>query len=468
LSELDQIVKFHFTQSIFDIILLSSFKAMLLFILVSELENRTLLDIVESTESSSSLNANTSSVDQEIVSDQAQANTTSSSANFVNVKISPPLIKLYHFMIFLLCSASLAYTAVKFGIVLVQMVSKDSNEQKMHGFYFSIICVELAFSCVLFVFSLLSVYFMKRLRATPIAQLLQTESGDKNKKVNLRRLISLSYPERFLISIAFVMLMISSVTNIIMPYYFGAIVDSALNYPDLSKMNYNILYLFLAFVLGSVAAGLRSCLFEMAGQRVVARLRRQVFEAIIKQDIKFFDTNRTGELTSRISSDTQVLQNSVTTNLSMLTRYLFQIIGSVIFMFILEASLTGLLLGVIPIVTLLTVAYGRYLRKLRKIFQDELATSNVTAEESISSARTVRSFAAETKVTKDYERNIEKSFRLGVKLAYAIGGFMAFIGLLSAAAISLIMWYGGKLVHDKKLSTGVLSSFLMYTLQVAM
>jgi ABC-type bacteriocin/lantibiotic exporter with double-glycine peptidase domain len=429
---------------------------MFLFIIISELESRTLTEMIESTESSN-LNANTSSTDQETVNDESST----------IVKVSSPLIKLCHLTIFLLCTSSLIYSGVKFAVVLVQITS-DSSEFRMHGFYFSAICVELGFSFVQFLFSLLSIYFMQRLRATPLSQLLQNENSTEKKKVNIRRLISLSHPERFLIMIAFVMLMISSSTNIIVPYFFGAIVDSALNYPDLSKMSYYILYMFLVFVIGSVAAGVRSCLFEMAGQRVVARLRRQVFEAIMKQDIKFFDINRTGELTSRISSDTQVLQNSVTTNLSMLTRYLFQIIGSVIFMFILEPSLTGLLLGVIPVVVLLTVAYGRYLRKLRKIFQDELATSNVTAEESISSARTVRSFAAETKVAKDYDKNIDKSFRIGVKLAYAGGGFMVFIGLLSAAALSLILWYGGKLVHDKKLTTGILASFLMYTLQVAM
>jgi ABC-type multidrug transport system fused ATPase/permease subunit len=102
--------------------------------------------------------------------------------------------------------------------------------------------------------------------------------------------------------------------------------------------------MFAVFVIGSIAGGIRSWLFEFSGQRVVARLRQQVFSAIIKQDIKFFDTNRTGELTSRLSSDTQVLQNAVTQNFSILVRYLIQILGSVILMFTLEASLTGNLL----------------------------------------------------------------------------------------------------------------------------
>lgn len=129
--------------------------------------------------------------------------------------------------------------------------------------------------------------------------------------------------------------------------------------------------------------------------------------------------------------------------------------------------MTGLLLAIVPIISFMTVLYGRYLRTLRKKFQDELAASSVVAEETISSVRTVRSFAAEAKLLAEYEKNVQKSFNIGKKLAVASGGFMVFIGLLSAGGLALIMWYGGKLVHDQKISTGLLASFLMYTLQVA-
>lgn len=181
--------------------------------------------------------------------------------------------------------------------------------------------------------------------------------------MNLRRLIGLAHPERYLIMIAFVMLLISSSTNIIVPYFFGAVVDAALNFTDLSEMYKYIGYMSLVFVLGSIAGGIRSWLSELAGQRVVARLRKSILKAIIKQDIKFFDTNRTGELTSRISSDTQVLQGAITSNLSMLIRYALQIIGSVLFMFSLQASLTGLCLSDILISFIIVTNCLIYLKK---------------------------------------------------------------------------------------------------------
>ena len=152
----------------------------------------------------------------------------------------------------------------------------------------------------------------------------------------------------------------------------------------------------------------------------------------------------------------------------MLARYLIQVIGSVIFMFTLQPSLTGLLLGIIPVSILPVVAYGRFVQKLRKRFQDELAASSVVAEESISSARTVRSFAAEKKVTGEYEKSLNKSLSIGKQLAVVLGGFNGLFGLLIGAAMTLVLWYGGKLVYDKKITTGLLASFLMYALQVAL
>ena len=103
-----------------------------------------------------------------------------------------------------------------------------------------------------------------------------------------------------------------------------------------------------------------------------------------------------------------------------------------------------------------------------KKFQDELAACSVIAEETISSSRTVKSFASETKMIGYYSNSLDKSLNVGKKLALTTGGFMSFVGIITSGALALVLWYGGKLVHDKKITTGILASFLMYTLQVAM
>jgi len=107
---------------------------------------------------------------------------------------------------------------------------------------------------------------------------------------------------------------------------------------------------------------------------------------------------------------------------------------------LLNDTYIGVLLGVIPIISLLTVQYGRRLKNLRKKFQDELAASSVIAEETISSVRTVRSFAAERKVSDDFAKTVDKSYQIGKKLAIAQGGFFLLIGALIACALAIVLW----------------------------
>ena len=380
--EIDQIIKFHFTESIFDILLIASFKAIILFILVSELE-KVCIELISNSRETEINQSNSNLVN----TDDQDTLINNQNSNNNDIKYFKTIRKFLHLIVLLISLSVMIYCAVKFALVLrliVNPVDIKHDKLPMDYFYFSILITEFALSIIEVLFSCLSWMFMRKLPLLIRDQAILNESqAGKPKKIDLRRLIGLSYPERYLIFVAFIMLMISSVSNIVVPFFFGSVVDAALKFKDLDEMNKYIIYMFLVFLVGSIAGGIRSWLFELAGQRVVARLRTSVFSAIIKQDIKFFDTNRTGELTSRISSDTQVLQNAVTANLSMFARYLFQILGSVIFMFSLQASLTGLLLAVIPIVSFLTVYYGRYLRKLKKKFQDDLATSSVVAEEVI-------------------------------------------------------------------------------------
>jgi hypothetical protein len=343
---------------------MASFKTTILFIIISELEEFTVrmaLYVKPSqvaaganggfpNNSSNNINDNEiliENIDDIVVSNGQILPNNLSPDQTIRADYNRQMKKFLQLVAVVLSLASAVYLGVKFTIVLrlimqSQNSSDDAVKMPMNFFFFSILVVELAFSLVELIFSAFSWTFMRSLVKLVVAQNAAAKSNEdsnesshdaktKKPKVNLRRLIALSYPERFLIFIAFLMLIVSSITNIIVPYFFGAVVDSAQKYPSLDEMNKYIGLMFAVFLLGSVAGAIRSWLFELAGQRVVVRLRQNVFKAIVKQDIKFFDENRTGELTSRISSDTQVLQTAVTSNLSMLARYLLQIFGSVIF-----------------------------------------------------------------------------------------------------------------------------------------
>ena len=146
-----------------------------------------------------------------------------------------------------------------------------------------------------------------------------------------------------MLKIGLVLLIICSVANIAVPYFFGVAVDAAAQQTprDLAKMTMYVLIMFAVSFVGAVAGGFRSWIFDYAGQRVLARLRHQVFQTVVEQDISYFDRKRSGVLITRIANDHHALQNAVTQNLSLLVRYLEQVVGSLIFMFTLDPALTG-------------------------------------------------------------------------------------------------------------------------------
>ena len=146
--------------------------------------------------------------------------------------------------------------------------------------------------------------------------------------------------------------------------------------------------------IGSIGAFFRDWLFNLAGQRLVARIRCQLFRAMVLQEIAFFDAERCGDLLNRLSSDTAVIQSTFTVNIAMLIRYVVQIIGSLVIMMVVSWRLTLVLLAVVPAVAIGAVVYGRRAKQYSKAFQDRLADAATTAEQNLSSMRTVRSGCA--------------------------------------------------------------------------
>jgi len=129
--------------------------------------------------------------------------------------------------------------------------------------------------------------------------------------------------------------------------------------------------------------------------------------------------------------------------------------------------LTLVMTAVVPVVAIGAVVYGMYVKKLRKSFQDKLAAATATAEEAISNVRTVRSFSHEAQTQREFAVRIDESYFVGKKIALSVGIFMSVIGILAQGSIVLVLWYGGTLVLEDKLSPGSLISFLLYTMTVA-
>lgn len=294
----------------------------------------------------------------------------------------------------------------------------------------------------------------------------------KLKHASFKRVASLATPEIGLISLASLALLIASASSLAMPAYFGKIVAtltvSTSPAEAMKGLRVDIIALLIIFSIGGLFTFIRGWLFELAGQRLVARLRKRLFNAISNQEISFFDQNRTGELTNRLASDTQVVQNAATVNISMALRYTVQALGAFILLFTISWKLTLVMMSVVPLIVIGAVFYGRKLRDMRKDFQDKLAKSNATAEEAIGNMRTVRSFSHEEATQLEYGNEVDQSYLVGRSISMAYGIFGGIVTTIAQFGIVLVLWYGAYLViNSEGLDTGTLISFLLYTLTLA-
>jgi ATP-binding cassette subfamily B protein len=285
--------------------------------------------------------------------------------------------------------------------------------------------------------------------------------------VGWRRLATLALAEWPLLTVATVALVLSSAIQLIYPQAVSWMVDAVVKGGDPTDLDTLGLILVGLFLVQGLFAMLRAWLYTVAGERVVARLREQLYGAILGQDMAFFDTSRTGELTNRLASDTTVLQNTVTVNVSMGLRFGIMALGGAIMMLVSSPWLTLVAMSVVPPIAIGAAVYGRFVRRLSKQVQDALADATQVAEESIGGVRTVRAFARESLSIARYREAVQRSFRLASTQALATGAFQGIAGFGGFGAIALVVWWGGHMVIDGSLTAGQLTGFLLYTTSVA-
>ncbi|XHF14935.1 ABC transporter transmembrane domain-containing protein [Archangium gephyra] len=264
-----------------------------------------------------------------------------------------------------------------------------------------------------------------------------------------------------------VFLLIASGLMMVYPRAIGDIIDQVLKSGDRSRIDRIALIMAAVSVAQGVAMAVRYYLFTTAGERVVTRLRQQLFSSLMAQEVGFFDERRTGELTNRLASDTAVLQNAVSVNISMGLRNAAQALGGIALLLYTSPVLTGLMLAIVPAVAVGAVTYGRRVRGLSKKTQDALAAANTVAEESLSGIRTVRSFAAERHEVERYRSATERAYDITRHRVMQSSIFMTVASSASMSAVAVVLWYGGRLVLDGRMTAGDLASFLMYSMMVA-
>ncbi len=292
------------------------------------------------------------------------------------------------------------------------------------------------------------------------------------------RLIKIARPEVKILGVAFVLLLISSSITMSIPFSIGKILDIATAGTSkeasgadeapkemLFGLSINTFYMALAGILATGAAANygRIIILRIVGERVVARLRSNLFRRTFIQDAEFFDANRVGDLISRLSSDTIIVGKSITQNLSDGLRSLVSGAAGFGLMAYVSMKLTGILCLLFPPVAIGAFFYGRAIRNLSRKIQKNLGTLTKIAEERLGNVRTSQAFAGELLEVHRYNKQVRRLFELGKTESFISATFFSTSGLAGNMTILSLLYVGGGMVSNGAISIGDLTSFLMYT-----
>jgi subfamily B ATP-binding cassette protein MsbA len=277
------------------------------------------------------------------------------------------------------------------------------------------------------------------------------------------RLLAYARPYIPSLALAFVSMLIATLLGLCFPKLVGDITDTAFVKKDAAGVNRLTLILIGVFVCQAAFSFLRSYLLSYAGERIVANVRKEVHAHLTIMPFSFFSSRTVGELTSRLASDVSVIQVVATGAIMESLRVSTILIGGITIIALRNTRLTLVMLAIIPVITLCSRIYGRYIRRLSIRVQDKLAEANSVLQETLSAIRIVQSFAREEHERARYGEKIGDALQLAIKRSLATGGFISFVILVMYGGIVVVLWFGSRMVVNNELTAGELISFVLYT-----
>lgn len=292
-------------------------------------------------------------------------------------------------------------------------------------------------------------------------------AGSRWSLFALRQLAPRLRPYRGALAGASACLLLSSAIGLAFPLVVRYLLDAAFLKRSLGSLDSIALGLFGLFVLKGVLNFGEAYLLSATGERVIARLRTDLFSHLLTLSPGFYNDRSSGELTSRLASDCATLQSVLGHQVAELLRQLLYLIGGLTLLTLLHSRLMLTVLAVAPLVVLFGFAFGRYLRRKSTIVQDRLAEAHATAEEALAQIPVVQSFVREAWEARRYGERIGASLRAALRRALARGAFFAVLTVVAFGGIVVVLWQGGRLVVTAQITAGQLVSFLLYAVQVA-
>ena len=291
----------------------------------------------------------------------------------------------------------------------------------------------------------------------------------------LRGLLPFLRPYRARVALAFALLCLGSATILVVPLAFRDLIDSGFGKGvapgggllGTDSLDGQFVALFGLALLWALAVAGRYYMVSWVGERVTADLRSAVYARVLGQSPQFFETLQTGEVLSRLTADTTLIQTVVGSSVSMGLRSLFQFIGGMLMLAVTSVQLFGLIVGLMLLLALPIVAIGRRVRRLSREAQDRIADASALAGEILNAMPTVQAFTQEAAEARRFAARSETSFRTAVRRTRVRALLTALIIGAVMGTIIFVLWIGARQVQAGSLSLGELGAFVIYAALVA-
>ncbi|KAJ1146776.1 hypothetical protein NDU88_013036 [Pleurodeles waltl] len=291
------------------------------------------------------------------------------------------------------------------------------------------------------------------------------EKGRAKAWAAFSKLWHYSKEDKAYLSGAFLFLMLAVVGEMFIPYYTGRVIDILGSKYKEADFFAAIFFMSIFSMASSLSAGCRGGLFMFTMASLTRRLRVLLFQALVRQEIGFFESTKTGEITSRLSADTARMSRSIAANVNIFLRSLVKVVATYAFMLNISLQLT-LLTSLDTLITAgLQTVYNRYYEDLVKKVQDSIARSNDLAGEVVSSIRTVRSFTAEREEVDRYRAALLETHRLKTKQEMVQTLYLLARRLTVLAVHVAMLYLGQHQVQNGRISSGRLVSFILYQME---
>jgi ATP-binding cassette subfamily B protein len=289
----------------------------------------------------------------------------------------------------------------------------------------------------------------------------------ERQTTSLKRLTPFLRPYRRRLVLALIALVTSSLGVLLIGQGLRHIVDQGLQSGDTTLLNRTVIAFIGVSAVLAVATALRFYLVSWIGERVVADLRIAVFGRVIALSPAYFETTKTGEVLSRLTTDTELLQTVIGSSLSMALRNTLTLIGALVMLAVTSLKLTALVLIVVPAVVVPIVIFGRRVRKLSRRSQDRVADISAFAEETINAIRTTQAYTHEPIDRANFGQIVAETFQAASVRIVTRALLTGFIIMLTFSAVAVVLWVGGYDVIAGRMTGGGLSAFVFYAVLMA-